>query len=43
VMAALNMIQHYGVPLLFAKLEQDSATGLWQETQRLFVVPNSWP
>ena len=43
VMAALNTIKCHGIPLLFAKLEKNCASGLWQETNRLFVVPESWP
>lgn len=43
ITGALNIIQRYSVPLLFAKLEQNQASGLWQETNRLFVVPDSWP
>ena len=43
VAAALEAIRVHNVPLLFAKLEQNSASGLWQETDRLFVVPDSWP
>lgn len=43
VTAALNAIKHHSIPLLFARLEQDSIGGLWQETDRLFVVPDSWP
>jgi hypothetical protein len=43
VTAALNTIERYNIPLLFAKLEEDSISGLWQETNRFFVVPDSWP
>lgn len=43
VNAALATIERAEIPLLFAKLKQDSVTGLWQETNRLFVVPDSWP
>jgi len=43
VTAALNTIKRHGIPLLFAKLEKNYASGLWQETNRLFVVPESWP
>lgn len=43
VTAALNAIERHSIPLLFARLEQDSISGLWQETDRLFVVPDSWP
>ncbi|SNC75605.1 hypothetical protein SAMN04487881_2992 [Marinobacter sp. es.048] len=43
VTAALNTIQRHSIPLLFAKLKQNSISGLWQETNRLFVVPDSWP
>ncbi|WP_373001607.1 DUF1853 family protein [Marinobacter sp.] len=43
VSAALNTIKRYNLPLLFAKLEQNSVSGLWRETDRLFVVPDSWP
>ena len=43
VAAALDTVNRHDVPLLFAKLEQNSVSGLWQETHRLFVVPDSWP
>jgi hypothetical protein len=43
VTGALNTIERYNIPLLFAKLEEDSISGLWQETNRFFVVPDSWP
>jgi len=43
IAAALNTIKRHNVPLLFAKLEQDVVSGLWQEVDRLFVVPDSWP
>ncbi|WP_417565591.1 DUF1853 family protein [Marinobacter sp.] len=43
VLAALNTIQRHAVPLLFANLKRDSSTGLWQETDRSFVVPDNWP
>ncbi|MBU2954406.1 DUF1853 family protein [Marinobacter sp. F3R08] len=43
VTAALNTIRRHNVPLLFAKVELAPASGLWQETRRLFVVPDDWP
>jgi len=43
IAAALNTIQRHGVPLLFARLQQDVSSGFWQEVDRLFVVPDSWP
>jgi len=43
VTAALNTIQRHSIPLLFAKLEQNFVSGFWQETNRFFVVPDSWP
>ena len=43
VLAALHAIERHAIPLLFANLEKDSTTGLWQETDRLFVVPDTWP
>lgn len=43
VTAALNTVERYNTPLLFAKLEQSPVGSLWRETDRLFVVPDSWP
>lgn len=43
VSSALNKIERHAMPLLFANLERDSSTGLWQETDRIFVVPDNWP
>lgn len=43
VTAALYTIERHSIPFLFAKLEQNSVSGFWQETDRLFVVPDSWP
>lgn len=43
VISALNTINRHSIPLLFAKLEKCHTSGLWQETDRLFVVPDSWP
>lgn len=43
VTAALNTIKRHSIPLLFARVEQNSVNGSWQETKRLFVVPDSWP
>jgi len=40
---ALDRIEHHDVPLLFALLENDGGDNVWRETDRLFVVPESWP
>ncbi len=43
VFAALNKIERHSIPLLFASLDSDSSTGVWQENDRIFVVPDNWP
>lgn len=43
VTTALETIERHSIPLLFAKLEKNAISGLWQETGRLFVVPDNWP
>lgn len=40
---ALDTIKQKHVPLLFAALAQDRAGAPWQEVDRIFVVPESWP
>ncbi|MGM0774121.1 DUF1853 family protein [Marinobacter sp.] len=40
---ALEDVRSAGVPRLFAALEQSPVDGFWQETSRLFVVPEAWP
>ncbi|MCK5865568.1 MAG: DUF1853 family protein, partial [Marinobacter adhaerens] len=40
---ALNTIERHNIPLLFAKLEKNDSSRIWQETDRIFVVPDSWP
>lgn len=40
---ALEEIKQTGTPRLFASLAFDGKRGLWQETNRFFVVPDTWP
>ncbi|MBW4979774.1 DUF1853 family protein [Marinobacter adhaerens] len=40
---ALNTIERHNIPMLFAKLEKNDSGEIWQETDRIFVVPDSWP
>lgn len=40
---AMEDIKHTGTPRLFASLAYDGALGLWRETSRFFVVPDTWP
>lgn len=40
---ALERIEHHAVPALFAVLENDADSGVWRETERVFVVPENWP
>ncbi|WP_051123178.1 DUF1853 family protein [Marinobacter lipolyticus] len=40
---ALEVVRSAGIPRLFAVLEQSPVDGYWQETSRLFVVPDTWP
>lgn len=40
---ALAEIDTSATPRLFAALKFDDETRLWQETERFFVVPRSWP
>ncbi|MDO8909769.1 MAG: DUF1853 family protein [Pseudohongiella sp.] len=39
----LSEIEDKATPGLFAILQHDSMTGLWKETDRVFVVPSHWP
>ncbi|MDX1817898.1 MAG: DUF1853 family protein [Marinobacter sp.] len=41
--AALALILQRNIPQLFAELERDSASGVWTEQRRFFLVPDSWP
>lgn len=43
VKAVLGEIEASDTPRLMASLTFDSATGLWREARRHFVVPDSWP
>ncbi|MDP2284364.1 MAG: hypothetical protein Q8L06_09505, partial [Pseudohongiella sp.] len=40
---ALTDIMTTQTPRLFATLRRDPTTGLWVETDRMFVVPSQWP
>jgi uncharacterized protein len=40
---ALADIESTSTPRLFAMLEYKEETGLWQEIDRIFVVPATWP
>ncbi|MDO8273693.1 MAG: DUF1853 family protein [Gammaproteobacteria bacterium] len=40
---ALDAIETTGTPRLFALVRVDSATNLWKETERFFIVPTHWP
>ncbi|MCL7943983.1 DUF1853 family protein [Marinobacter sp. ATCH36] len=40
---ALEVVRSAGIPRLFAVLEQSPDDGFWQESSRLFVVPETWP
>lgn len=40
---ALDRIEQHAIPQLFAVLENNERTGAWRETDRIFVVPESWP
>lgn len=40
---ALKHVESTATPQLFAMLQQDPHTGDWLETDRVFVVPESWP
>lgn len=40
---ALEQVCQDGAPRLFAQLAPDQKTGLWVETERVFVVPDTWP
>lgn len=42
-LAALSEIETSATPRLFAKLRYDCNTEHWQEAERFFVVPVSWP
>ena len=39
----LDEIRSQGIPGLFAALTFNPASKIWQETDRIFVVPESWP
>ena len=41
--SALEEIETTATPRLFALLSQDRESNLWQEAERFFVVPESWP
>ena len=43
VTAELEHLRHRQRPGLFAELSQNPQTGNWEEQQRLFVMPDSWP
>ncbi|GGE80166.1 hypothetical protein GCM10011533_35750 [Streptosporangium jomthongense] len=40
---ALERVEKRGVPQLFAVLQEDHQTGIWEEVDRVFVVPETWP
>lgn len=40
---ALEVVRSARVPRLFARLEPSPIDGCWQETSRIFVVPETWP
>lgn len=40
---ALKRVENKSVPQLFAVMQQDQQTGNWFETDRVFVVPETWP
>tara|TARA_R110002167_G_scaffold61506_9_gene173442 strand:+ start:432 stop:1328 length:897 start_codon:yes stop_codon:yes gene_type:complete len=40
---ALKRVENKSVPQLFAVLREDRQTGNWLETDRVFVVPETWP
>jgi len=43
VLETLERVEKKGVPQLFAIMRQDHQTGNWLETDRVFVVPETWP
>lgn len=43
VLDALARVENRATPQLFAMMEKHSQTGRWLETDRFFVVPESWP
>lgn len=43
VIAALDTVERFAAPRLFALLRKDSTRDLWHESDRLFVVPDNWP
>ncbi len=40
---ALDIVRKTGTPKLFAELQPNSSGDTWQECNRWFVVPDSWP
>lgn len=40
---ALETVRSSGIPRLFAVLEPTDGQNVWQEHQRVFVVPGNWP
>jgi len=43
VQSVFTEIEASGTPRLFASLSYNRDINLWQETERFFVVPSSWP
>lgn len=43
VLEALERVEVKVVPQLFAIMRQDRQTGNWQEEDRVFIVPETWP
>lgn len=42
-LVTLEQVAATDTPRLFAQMRRDTATGCWQESERFFVVPPSWP